>query len=183
MTERALALQALLFTASGPCLRLCWQWCGSGVQCEGEVWLEFCLRVWIMTEAPLIASAPPDLPPEWRALNVEGRDFQPNSTDPSPLVKVLCCLLALLCGGSAVASAAFILPGLVMLPMAFDAPGSDKDPRVYISLIGMVTLPCSLALSAYVACRCMYDVRLQTGYMRCLLALPIVNVLMMIVWT
>lgn len=49
-------------------------------------------------------------------------------------------------GGTAVASATFLLPGLVMLPMAFDAPGSESDPRVYISLIGMITLPCSLAL-------------------------------------
>lgn len=34
-----------------------------------------------MTEAPLIAA---DLPPEFRALDVEARDFRPNS-DPSPL--------------------------------------------------------------------------------------------------
>ena len=143
-----------------------------------KVWLEF-PHGRIMTEAPLIAA---DLPPEFRALDVEARDFRPNS-DPSPLVKVLCCLLCLLCGGTAVAAAAFLLPGLVMLPMAFDAPGSESDPRVYISLIGMITLPCSLALSASVAFCWMNDVKMQRSYMSCLLALPIVNVLMMIVWT
>lgn len=132
-----------------------------------------------MAETPFFAA---DLP-ELSALQVEARDirdFEEPNRAGSRVSKALWCLLATISAGSALVSAVFIFPGLIFLPMAFDAPGSESNPKVYISLLGMITLPCSLALSAFLACLGMHDVKLPSKW---LLALPVVNLLMMSTWT
>lgn len=133
-----------------------------------------------MAETPFVAA---EVPPELEALNLEGRELEERSGPSSAAFKVLCFLFATLWAGLALASACFIFPGLIMLPMAFDAPGSESDPRVYLSLFGMITFPCAAALSAGLACLCMRDGKLPWRWMNFLLALPVLNVLMIVSWS
>lgn len=122
-----------------------------------------------------------------QAAVVQGRIINVSEPVSTPMYAMLWCL-AVAWGVIALLSGMFILPGAPMLVMAFDAPGSVNDPRVYLGVLGLLTFPCSAALAAFVAgswakygeipC-CNFVPKVVLG---CFLLAPLVNVFCMLLW-